>query len=446
MMVSGSLRKVTLTALAILSASCSSNSAQNGGTGGSMPSTGGASGGATSAAGGQVGSGGAAPGVGGKGAGGSASGGSAGSASGGSGSGGTGSGAGGSISGPSGGSSTAASTGGMVGGSSGGRGGAGGGSGSGGTVGSVDGGGSGSGGSTGVCGPGGSTTVPGLPMTPPVGYNVKQSSISHGTVSAALKYTSTVAGNTGMVKVYTPPGYSSSQKYSVLFLIHGCGGSYNDWTIGAGPNGNGDGENADIISDNLIAGMFTAQPNVKLQPTFILVMPSNFRGSGMPGDGNNCNIQAYHDWEADVEPGGGLLTWVQANYAVYTDRNHMAMAGFSMGGGLTLDIGLKNLDTYAYLGPFSAAATCCGDPSTLFPDGGAKAKSNLRLMLQNRGGGSDIGTAGKPVSDYMTTLGIKNYYWIDGTYGHEPLVWEGGLWNFLQMAQAAGWLSSCASP
>ena len=81
-------------------------------------------------------------------------------------------------------------------------------------------------------------------MTPPVGYNIRQSGISHGTVSAALKYTSTVAGNTGMVKVYTPPGYSTSQKYSVLFLIHGCGGSYNDWTIGAGPNGNGNGENS----------------------------------------------------------------------------------------------------------------------------------------------------------------------------------------------------------
>ena len=84
-------QNLTLAALAILAASCLSNNAQNGGSGGSKPSVGGASGGATSS-GGQVGTGGSAPGVGGKGSGGSASGGAAGSTSGGSGSGGSGSG------------------------------------------------------------------------------------------------------------------------------------------------------------------------------------------------------------------------------------------------------------------------------------------------------------------------------------------------------------------
>src|SRR5450631_4149281 len=103
-------RKLTLVALTILVASCSSNNAQNGGSGGSRPSAGGASGGATTATGGQVGTGGSAPGVGGKGAGGTASGGAAGSASGGSGSGGATSGTGGSSSGATGGSSTATGT------------------------------------------------------------------------------------------------------------------------------------------------------------------------------------------------------------------------------------------------------------------------------------------------------------------------------------------------
>jgi hypothetical protein len=283
-----------------------------------------------------------------------------------------------------------------------------------------------------------------LPMVPPSGFEVVQSGIEHGTVSAVQTYTSTVAGSTGKVKVYTPPGYTTSRKYSVLILLHGCGGSYNDWTIGSGINGNGNGEKADIISDNLIAGKFTAKANFKLPPTFIIVMPTNFKGSGMPGDGNNCNTQAYHDWEPDLAPGGGLLTWVRKNYSVYTDREHTAIGGLSMGGGETIRIGLKNLDsTYAYLAPMSAAATCCDAPATMIPDV-AKAKKLLKLMFQIKGG-SDFGSAGESLHTWMDQQGIKNYWFVDRNLGHEPAVWKDGLWNFLQMAFEVGWLDSATT-
>jgi endo-1,4-beta-xylanase len=283
-----------------------------------------------------------------------------------------------------------------------------------------------------------------LPMVPPSGFEVVQSGIEHGTVSAVQTYTSTVAGNTGKVKVYTPPGYTKDKKYSLLILLHGCGGSYNDWTIGSGINGNGNGEKADIISDNLIAGKFTAKANFKLPPTFIIVMPTNFKGSGMPGDAKNCDIQAYHDWEPDLAPGGGLLTWVQKNYSVYTDREHNALAGLSMGGGETIRIGLKNLDSnYAYLAPMSAAATCCDAPATMIPDV-AKAKKLLKLMFQIKGG-SDFGSAGQSLHSWMDGQGIKNYWFSDRNLGHEPAVWKDGLWNFLQMASEVGWLDSATT-
>ena len=164
-------QKLTVGALAILAGSCLSNNAQNSGSGGSRPSAGGASGGATIASSGgqvgtgdpgqarvahpagrpppapagnyvpsswrprpQVGTGGSAPGVGGKGSGGSASGGAAGSASGGSGSGGVTSGAGGSSPAATGGSSTTTGAGGMAGDRSGSGGAASGGSGTGGAA------------------------------------------------------------------------------------------------------------------------------------------------------------------------------------------------------------------------------------------------------------------------------------------------------------------------
>lgn len=278
-----------------------------------------------------------------------------------------------------------------------------------------------------------------LPMVPPSGFDSQQSGIDHGTVSDVITYPSMVPGNTGKIKVYTPPGYTKDKKYSVLFLLHGCAGAYNDWVYGQAGENNRTGQNADRICDNLIAGKFTANTGFKLPPTFIIVMPTNFRGSGNPGDPNNCNIQAFHDWEPDLAPGGGLLTYIRNNYSVYTDREHTAIAGLSMGGGETIRIGLKNLEsTYAYIGPMSAAATCCDPPQTMISDV-TKAKTLIKLMFQLKGG-SDFGAAGESLHNWMDQQGIKNYWFSDRNLGHVPEVWKDGLWNFLQMACEAGWL------
>jgi len=45
---------------------------------------------------------------------------------------------------------------------------------------------------------------------------------------------------------------------------------------------------------------------------------------------------------------------VEKNYRVNTDRAHRAIAGLSMGGAQTLDIGISHLDQFAYLGIFSS--------------------------------------------------------------------------------------------
>jgi len=50
-----------------------------------------------------------------------------------------------------------------------------------------------------------------------------------------------------------------------------------------------------------------------------------------------------------------LIPYIESNYSVYTDREHRAIAGLSMGGGQSFNIGLTNLDKFAYIGPISAA-------------------------------------------------------------------------------------------
>src|SRR6476660_7563368 len=83
--------------------------------------------------------------------------------------------------------------------------------------------------------------------------------ISHGTVQTK-EYHSKSLGTSRKVIIYTPPGYEkSSQRYPVLYLLHGAGSTETFWT---------ERGRANVILDNLIA-------DGKLQP-LVVVMPFGF--------------------------------------------------------------------------------------------------------------------------------------------------------------------------
>ena len=49
-----------------------------------------------------------------------------------------------------------------------------------------------------------------------------------------------------------------------------------------------------------------------------------------------------------------IMPYAEKHYRVYTDRKNRAIAGLSMGGAQTLNIGMRNLDKFAYLGVYSS--------------------------------------------------------------------------------------------
>jgi enterochelin esterase-like enzyme len=153
--------------------------------------------------------------------------------------------------------------------------------------------------------------------------------------------------------VYTPPGYESGQeKYPVFYLLHGASDSDDSWSsVGR----------ADFILDNLIA-QHKAKP-------MVVVMPAGHTtraGGGRGGAGGRDEFS--DDFVSDIMP------YVQANYRVLTDREHTAMAGLSMGGGQTLNIGFAHLDKFGYLGVFS---------SGIFGGAGSNWESQHSQMLDN---------------------------------------------------------------
>lgn len=144
--------------------------------------------------------------------------------------------------------------------------------------------------------------------------------VPHGKVSYRY-YDSKTLGRTRTLVVYTPPNFdiSGKTKYPVLYLIHGGSDTEETWTkVGQ----------ANLIADNLIA-------QGKMKP-MIIVMPY---ANVMPGPVDGFTKDVIND----------VIPFVDANYPTLTDSKNRAVAGFSVGGGQTLNIGLTNTDKFAYV-------------------------------------------------------------------------------------------------
>ena len=132
--------------------------------------------------------------------------------------------------------------------------------------------------------------------------------------------------------VYTPPDYERNgrTRYPVLYLFHGANADKTAWTrLG----------HVNLILDNLLAAG-------KTRP-FVVVMPFGYGvppGSAVsvPGRGFSQNNALFaRDLLEDVIP------LVESRYRVYRDRDHRAIAGLSMGGGQSLEIGLSHLELFS---------------------------------------------------------------------------------------------------
>jgi enterochelin esterase family protein len=153
--------------------------------------------------------------------------------------------------------------------------------------------------------------------------------VPHGQV-AAVHYQSKALGVPRRMHVYTPPGYATSnQRYPVLYLLHGAGDDDQSWLMAG---------RANFILDNLIA---TGQAK-----PMIVVMPAGHTPQ-RPGGASVPDAFA-RDLLSEVVP------YVEHEYRTLSGREQRAIAGLSMGGQQTLNVGLTNLDKFSHLGVFSS--------------------------------------------------------------------------------------------
>jgi len=248
----------------------------------------------------------------------------------------------------------------------------------------------------------------------PSGFDVVRTDIPHGKIDT-ISYNSTTVGTTRKALIYTPPGYSKEKKYPVLYLLHGIGGDEKEWLNGGHP---------EVILDNLYA-------EKKVEP-MIVIMPN---GRAMKDDRSTGNImapdkvQAFATFEKDLL--NDLIPYIEKNFPVIANRESRAIAGLSMGGGQSLNFGLGNLNTFAWVGGFSSAPNT-KKPEELMPDP-AKAKEQLKLLWLSCGDKDGLITFSKRTHEYCAANNVPHIYYIEPGGAHDFKVWKSGLFMFSQL-------------
>ena len=229
--------------------------------------------------------------------------------------------------------------------------------------------------------------------------------------------------------VYLPYGYTEEKQYDVLILCHGIGGNEYEWGFGKtfGPAIN--------IMDNLIAkGM--------IRP--MIVVTPNCRSSKDFSKTSMDNADGFYVFGKELR--NDLLPWIDAHYSTYGSQNpddlsaargHRAIAGLSMGGMQTINIGLcECLDLFGCFGAFSAAPTSytaseIAQKVEEFPD------EPVLYFYSICGTEDDLYFAGaaaaKDLPEYSDRFTEKNWHWQERSGGHNFAIWNLGLYNFVRV-------------
>jgi enterochelin esterase-like enzyme len=247
----------------------------------------------------------------------------------------------------------------------------------------------------------------------PQDFDQPKPEVAKGKIDTLTYFSSTV-GNDRKTLVYTPPGFSKSKKYPVLYLLHGIGGDEKEWLNNGQPQ---------VILDNLYAeGKLTEM---------IVILPN---GRAMKNDRAEGNIfdpekvEAFATFEWDLI--NDLIPFVEKSFPVLTDRENRALAGLSMGGGQSLNFGLKHLDLFAWVGGFSSAPNT-KMPEELIPDP-TWTKEKLMLLWISCGDEDRLLNVSQRTHAYLQEKEVPHIFYVEPG-GHDFKVWKNDLYLFSQL-------------
>jgi enterochelin esterase-like enzyme len=263
-----------------------------------------------------------------------------------------------------------------------------------------------------------------LRVTGPGSQPWERSDVPHGEVHRHFYESKVVQGlpdGRSEYFVYTPPGYDAraSASYPTLYLLHGLSQGAADWTEMGGAN---------FVLDNLIA-------QGKAKP-MVVVMPLGYGDMAVAAKQPSADPEFGRLFVANNALFGNVLLTeiiprVEAEYRVTKTREGKAIAGLSMGGAQSLDIGLNGTGKdatgeFAWVGGFSSAAPFVRPPAV------SGETNKLRLLWISCGTSDSLL---EPNRKLIKELQEKGYAVkaVESPGAHIWPVWQRNLVDFVQL-------------
>jgi enterochelin esterase family protein len=236
--------------------------------------------------------------------------------------------------------------------------------------------------------------------------------VPHGAIEINTQQ-SAVLGESREFLVYTPPGYEKepTRRYPVLYLQHGSNDRPQGWV---------DIANLHYLTDNLIAEG-RAQPMIIVMPV-AHALPMGSRATG------KTNAQLFEEYLiADVMPA------VEQKYRVASGRPNHAIAGFSMGGDISLRVFANHADRFSALGVFSpapGARAVPGENPGVFD--ATKLAATLDAFYLACGQQDNLYPVSTALHETLDQLGIRHLWRSTDGY-HNYALWRQHLAEFLPL-------------
>lgn len=258
---------------------------------------------------------------------------------------------------------------------------------------------------------------------------LERAAVPHGQIRQVWYPSSTLGGERRM-HVYTPPGYDgATDRYPVLYLLHGGGDDDSGWsTIGR----------AGFIVDNLLAAG-KARPLVVVMPNGSLPRPANLPPPtpGAPPSPQAMAATAALQDRFVSELLKDVVPFVEKQFRVVARPDHRAIAGLSMGGGQTQRVIATHPDQFAYVAVWSMGVNpaALGDfesRSASFLAGAEKVNQSLKVYHVTVGDKDFLFQSARTLSDVLTRHGIKHDLTITGG-GHTWINWRRYLRDYVPL-------------
>jgi enterochelin esterase-like enzyme len=191
--------------------------------------------------------------------------------------------------------------------------------------------------------------------------------LSGGTTVTPVSFYSKTLGLGTWYEIILPPGYKqSTQRYPVLYLLHGAAGGASEWVE---------------------VGIHQAADTLWTEgalPPFIIVLPEGGNGYYL----NHANGgPRWGDYIA-----GEVVQEIDANYRTLADPEHRAIGGLSMGGDGALQLGLHHPDIFGIVGAHSPTTRLSYDklPGPFYGDTDYWLQNNPVWLIENTDAAAEL--------------------------------------------------------